>query len=94
MNNTEFTESILPTEVTGFANPTSSARISGINIPLQVPTKTIRSSSNVHNDPTTAEKITSENNSSGVTSHQCQVQNTATLPFSQFKGSQTNIKNF
>ena len=41
INNTETIESIFPTEITGTSIPTSSALITGITIPLQVPTKTI-----------------------------------------------------
>ena len=52
-------------------------------MPLQLPTKTIRSSSDIYNDPNTSEKFTSQDIFSGVTSHQFQFQNSATSPFSQ-----------
>ena len=63
----------------------------GVTIPLQVPTRTIRSNSDIHTDPNICEKITSQDNSFGVTSHQFEVQNTSTLLLSQFIRTQRNI---
>ena len=91
ISNTESTESISPTEVTGISIPTSSALIPGITTPLQVPTKTIRSNSDIYNEPNTSEKITSQDNSSDVTSHQLHIQNTANLPFPQLNWAQRKI---
>ena len=67
INNTETIESIFPTEITGTSIPTSSALIPGITIPLQVPTKTILSNSDSHNESNTSEKFTSQDNSYGAT---------------------------
>ena len=77
--------------MSGTSIPTRPAPIPGITKPLQVPTKTIRSSSDIHNEPNTPEKFTTQDNSSGVTSHQFHFQNTANLPFSQFRRTQRNI---
>ena len=44
-NNTETTESVIPTEVTGTAIPTNSTLTPGNTIPLQDLTKTISSNS-------------------------------------------------
>ena len=65
--------------------PSILALIPGNTIPLQVQTETIRSTFGVHKNPNISERITSQEKSSGVTSYQCQVQITATIPFSHFK---------
>ena len=80
-NYTEITESKSPTEVTRFSKPTGSALIPGITTPVQIPTKTIRSNSDIQNEPNTTEKFTSQGNFSGVTYYQFQVQNITTLLF-------------
>ena len=90
-NNTETTESIFPTQVTQNRSPNSSVLIPGITTPLQVPIKTIRSVSDIHIEPNISEKFTSQVNFSGITSHQFQIQNTASLRFSQFNSTQRNI---
>ena len=69
-NNTEFTESTLSTEITAISVPNTSTQTPKIKIPLQVPTKTIRSNSDTHIDPNKSEKFTSQENTLGVTSHQ------------------------
>ena len=46
----------------------------GITKLLQVPIKTIRSNFDIHIDPNTSEKFTSQDNSFGATSHQFQFQ--------------------
>ena len=79
------------TEATGISIPTSSALQPGVTIPLQVPTKTTRSSSDNYNEPNTSEKFTSQDNSSGVTSHQFHYQNFANLLFFQFDRTQRNL---
>ena len=91
---TGIAKSISPTELTRISIPTSSTLTAGITKPLQVPTKTFRSNSDIHNDPTFSEKITSQDRCFGVTSHQCEFQNTATLPFSQFERTQRNLPNY
>ena len=90
-NNTETTESVSTTEVIGLSLPTSSSLIPGITMPLQVPTKTIRSNSDIYNEPNTSEKSTSQDICSGKTCHQFHIQNTANRPFSQIKKTQRNI---
>ena len=47
-NKTETTGSVSPTNVTGISIHTSSARVQCITIPLQVPTKAIRSNPYFH----------------------------------------------
>ena len=84
INNTETTESISATETTGISISTSFSLIPGIIIPLQVPTKTMRSSSDNNFEPSTSEKFTSQDKSFAVTSHQFEVENTAALQFFQF----------
>ena len=79
------------TEATGISIPTSFALKPGVTIPLQVPTKTTRSSSDNYNEPNTSEKFTSQDNSSGVTSHQFHYQTFANLPFFQFDRTQRNL---
>ena len=69
MSNTDSTEKISPNKVTGSSSPTSCALIPGIAIPLQVPTKTIRSLSCIYKEPNTSEKFTSHDNSCEETSH-------------------------
>ena len=80
VTNTETTENIFPTEVTGISIQNSSL-IRNIAIAKQTPTKTIRSDSDIQIDPKTSEKFTSQDNSSGVTCHQFQFQNTAKIRF-------------
>ena len=94
INKIETTKSISPTELIGISNPTSFALIPAITIPMPVSTKFIRSNSDIHNETNTCEKLTSQDNSSGVTSHQFQVHNTATLPFSQFIRTQRNLPRY
>ena len=91
MNNTENIESISPTGVTRISLPTSSDLILGSTIPLQIPTKTNRSNSDIHNDPNTSEKIRSQDISFEATRHQFFIQNTVTLPFSLFNKTRGNI---
>ena len=86
--NTGTTENIAPSDITGNFILTSSTLKPGNTIPLQVLTKTIRSNFGVHNDPNTFEKLTTQDNSFDVTSFQFQVQNTETLPSSQYNGEQ------
>ena len=57
INTTETTESICPTEVTGISSPTSSALIPGKKIPPQVHKKTIRTNSDIYNEPNTSSVI-------------------------------------
>ena len=90
-NNNGTTENISPTAVTGNSFPTRFVRIPCIIIPPQVPTKTIQSNSDIHNEPNTFEKFISRDNSSDVAYHQLQFQNTAILPLSQFNKTQRNI---
>ena len=59
-----------PTEVTRTSTPTSSTLMPGNTMPLQVPSKNIRSNSVNQNDPKTSEKVRSQDISSGVNSHQ------------------------
>ena len=94
LNNTEGTETKCPTEVTGISNPTSFTLITGFIIQLQVPTKTIRSSSEIDIDPNTSENFTSQDNSFVAASHQFPVQTTETLSFSRSKGIQENIPTY
>ena len=63
----------------------------GFFIPLQVPTKTILSNSDVHNDPNTSENFACQDNSSAATSHYFQFQITATLPFSHFNTTRRGV---
>ena len=90
-NNTGTTESISLTEVTGISFPTSSALLPGITTPLQVPQKTIPSNSDIYFEPNKSEKLTSQDNSSGVTSHQLHIQNAGSLSFSQFNRTMWNL---
>ena len=87
LNNTEITESVYLIEVTRFSILTGSALIPDITIQLQVPTKIIRSSSDIHNDPITSGTFTSLDTFFGVTSHQFQA---AKSPILQFKRTQRN----
>ena len=67
INSSKTTESNLP--VTGISIPTSFALIRRITVPLQVPTKTIRSNSENYNKANLSGKFTSQDNSSRVGSH-------------------------
>ena len=58
LNDTETTENLPPTEITGISIPPSFAQIPDITIPLHVPTKTIPSNSNAQNDPHSSRKRT------------------------------------
>ena len=80
--------------MTRISIPTNFALISGFELPLQVPTKTIRSISDNYIEPDGSEKFISQDTSSGVTSHQFNSQNTANLPFSQFKRTQRNLPRY
>ena len=90
-NNTENTEGKTPTEVIETSLPTSSTRVPNKTIPLQVPTKTVRSNSGIHQYPITSEMFASQDNTLDATFDQFQLQITATLPLSQYKGIQVNI---
>ena len=90
MNKTETTESFPPTKNAKNSLPTSSTPLPGIKILLQIPTKTIGSSFDNHNDPNTSEKFPYRENLCALTSHQIQIHNNATIPFSLFKGTQRN----
>ena len=94
LNNTKTTESLSSTEVTGISIPTSSALMRGMTLPLQVPTKTTRCSSDVQKEPNTSENVSSEKNSFGVASHQTSAQNTARLPFYHFNRAPSNIPKY
>ena len=85
------TESIYPTEVTGFSFSTSFAQVPGITLPLQVLIKIIRSNSDINIEPDSSEKCTSQDNFSGVTSHQFDFQSAADLIVSPFMRTQRNI---
>ena len=80
----------LPNEVTGMSIPTSCALKQIITIPQHDPTKSIRSNSDIHKEPNTSEKVTSQD-ASGVTSHQFQTGNTAISLFSQPNRTQRSI---
>ena len=84
MNITETIESIPYTQFTEISLSTSSTLVSGNNTPLQVPTKTIRSTSDTYSDPNTSEKFASQDNSLGAASHSFEIQKTAFLSFSHF----------
>ena len=84
LNKTERSEIKSCTERTGILIAESSALIPGFTRPLQVPTKNIGSNSDIHNEPNTSENFKFQENSSGVTSQQFHIQNTATLLFSSF----------
>ena len=86
-NNIETTESMPHDEATKSSIPTNSTLASDNNLPLQVPTDTIRSNSDIRIDPNKSETSASQEN---VTLHQCQMQNTATLSFPQFNRIQSN----
>ena len=91
INKTGNTESLLPTEPNEISFSTTCTLIPENNLPLQVPTKALQSNSDIQNDPSTSETFESQDNSFGVTSHQFQFQNTATLPISHFKRTQNKI---
>ena len=91
INITATTESLSPIQVTGVSIPTICTLILVITEPLQVPTKNIRSSSDVYNEPDTSQRFKSQHNSFSVASHQFHYQNTANLPISQCKRTQRNI---
>ena len=82
LNNTETTESISPT---GISIETSSALISGITIPSQVPTVNILCKFVISFEPNSSEKFTSQDKSCGVTSHQFFVQTLHKYPFLNVK---------
>ena len=82
INNTETLEKISSTKVTGISIPTTSILKPGLTIPLQVPKKTFQSISDNHKYHKRSEKFTSQKISSGLTSHQFQVWNATTIPFS------------
>ena len=90
INNTETTESSSLTEVTGISFLTNSTLITGITIPLKVPTKTVRSNSDIHIDPKTYDKLTAQDNFFSATSLEFQFQNNETVPFSQFNLTRRN----
>ena len=69
INNSETTEVISPTEVAGISIPTSSTRFPAITKPLHIPTKAVRSNSDIHNDPRMSEKKCLKDNPSKATSH-------------------------
>ena len=91
LNNTEPTASISPPQVTGISISISLALILVLTKPLQVPTKTIRSMSDIYNEANTTEELKSQHIISGVTSHQFHNQNSANLPISQCNRTQINI---
>ena len=72
--NTVTTELISPTAVTGISNSTNFVVILGVTIPMQAPTKTIRSNPVNLNEANTSEKFISQDNSPGVTSRQSHFQ--------------------
>ena len=84
INITGTTERMSNTEVTGISDPVTSSLIPGNTIPLEVPTKTFGSSSDIHKDPNTSDVFTTQNKYFAATCHQFQFQNTANLKFSQF----------
>ena len=94
LNNTATTESIPPTEGTKIALSTRPTLKPRIRIPVQVPPKTIRSNSAIHNDSNTSEKFASPDKSSGATSRRFRSQKTATKHFPTFKRTQRQIPMF
>ena len=78
----ETTESTPPTEGNAVSIPTTSTLIPGIPKTLQVPTKTIRRNCDIYKDPNISEKSASEHI---AIAHHFQFQETAKLPFLQFK---------
>ena len=91
INNTESSESVPPTEDTEVSLPIVSTLTRCMNPALQVPTRNIRSTSDVNKHPNTSEKCTSQRSLFGATSHQFQFQKTATVHFLQFDRTQRNI---
>ena len=91
INKTGTTEHISHTEVTGTSNPVTSSLIPGFTIPLEVPTKTFRSSSVIHKDLNISDVFTSQNIYFGATCHQFQFQNTAKWKFFQFNRTRNNV---
>ena len=90
-NNTETTESVIPTKVTKISIPRSSTLIPVFIVLLKVPPKTIRSTSAIPNVSNISDNFESPKSSFGAISHQFQVQNTAPITFVPFNRTQKKV---
>ena len=74
-SNTEITENIPLTVASGKIPPASSFFVGGVDIPLQIPTKTIRSDFDSQSNPLKPEKTASTISLSATTGQQFQIEN-------------------